>query len=43
MTIKELLEYVDEVLDNVFSPAVKLRWINQIEAELQTDVLLLAP
>lgn len=42
MKIKELFEYVDEIMENVFSDKVKLRWINQIEAELQTDVLLLS-
>jgi len=41
MKIKELFEYVDEVMENVFSEKVKLRWLNQIEAELQVDVLLL--
>ena len=43
MKIRELFEYVDEVMENVFSDKVKLRWLNQIEAELQVDVLLLAP
>ena len=42
MKIRELFEYVDEVMENVFSDKVKLRWVNQIEAELQTNVLLLA-
>ena len=43
MKVKELFEYVDEIMENVFSDTVKLRWLNQIEAELQVDVLLLAP
>lgn len=42
MKIYELLEYVDELQENCFSDQVKLRWINQIEAEIQTEVLLLA-
>lgn len=42
MKIREVFEYVDEIMENVFSEKVKLRWLNQIEAELQTDVLLLA-
>lgn len=42
MKIYELLEYVDELQENCFSDRVKLRWINQIEAEIQTEVLLLA-
>ena len=42
MTIAELFEYVDEILENPFSDKIKLRWLNQVEAELQVDVLLLA-
>ena len=42
MKIREVFEYVDEIMENVFSEKMKLRWLNQIEAELQTDVLLLA-
>ena len=42
MKIKDLLEYVDELQSNVFSQKVKIRWINQLEAEVQTEVLLLA-
>jgi hypothetical protein len=33
---------VDELQENVFSPKVKIRWINQLEAEVQTEALLLA-
>ena len=42
MKIKDLLEYVDELQENVFSPKVKIRWINQLEAEVQTEILLMA-
>ena len=42
MKISDLLDYVDEILHNVFSVKTKLRWINQLEAEVQTEVLLLA-
>lgn len=42
MRIAELFEYVDEILENPFSTGVKLRWLNQVEAEIQVDVLLLA-
>lgn len=42
MRVYELLEYVDELQENVFSDRVKLRWINQLEAEIQVEVLLLA-
>ena len=43
MTVAELFEYVDEILENPFSDNIKRRWLNQIEAEIQVDVLLLAP
>ena len=42
MKVAELFEYVDEILENPFSNKVKLRWLNQVEAELQVDVLLMA-
>lgn len=42
MTVAELFEYVDEILENPYPDEIKLIWLNQIEAELQVDVLLLA-
>ena len=42
MTVSELFEYVDEILENSFTDKIKLRWLNQVEAELQVDVLLMA-
>lgn len=42
MKVSDLMEYVDAVLMNVFPAKVKLRWLNQIEAELQAEVLLTA-
>jgi hypothetical protein len=42
MRIAELFEYVDEIMENPFSAGTKMRWLNQVEAEIQTDVLLLA-
>lgn len=41
MTIQNVLDYVDELYENVFSENIKLRWLNQLEAEIQTEVLLL--
>lgn len=41
MTIRNVLDYVDELYENVFSENIKLRWLNQLEAEIQTEVLLL--
>lgn len=43
MTVAELFEYVDVILENPFPDNIKRRWLNQIEAEIQVDVLLLAP
>lgn len=42
MKIQDVISYVDEIYENAFSDKTKLRWINQLEAELQTEVLLLA-
>lgn len=42
MTVSELFEYVDEILENPYSDEVKLIWLNQVEAEIQVDVLLMA-
>ena len=43
MKVSELMEYVDAIMENAFSDFVKRRWLNQIEAEIQVDVLLMAP
>lgn len=43
MTVAELFEYVDVILENPFPDNIKRKWLNQIEAEIQVDVLLLAP
>ena len=42
MTVKDVLEYVDDLYENSFDEQTKLIWINQIEAEIQAEVLLLA-
>lgn len=42
MTVKDVLDYVDEVKDNTFSRKTKLIWLNELEYRVQTDVMLLA-
>lgn len=42
MKIKDLLEYIIELKEPAFSEKTMVRWLNQIEAEIQTEVLLLA-
>lgn len=42
MTVREALEYVDELYESPFSLEMKLIWLNQIEAEIQVEVLLTA-
>lgn len=42
MKVKDLLEYIIELKEPAFSEKTMVRWINQIEAEIQTEVLLLA-
>ena len=43
MTVGELLEYVDEIAENPFSTRIKLKWLNQVEADIQVQVLRLSP
>lgn len=42
MTLKELIEYSDELVPNAFSDKIKTELVNQVEAEIQQDVYLLA-
>ena len=42
MKIRDVLDYVMELKEPAFSETVLMRWINQIEAEIQTEILLLA-
>lgn len=42
MTVKDVLDYVNEVKDNTFSRKTKLIWLNELEYRVQTDVMLLA-
>ena len=43
MTVREAIAYLDDVKPNAFTEAVKLRWINQIEGRLASEVFLMAP
>ena len=40
MTVSELIAYVDSVKPNAFSDSDKLVWLNEIEARIQTEVML---
>ena len=40
MTVSELMAYVDSVKPNAFSDSDKLVWLNEIEARIQTEVML---
>lgn len=42
MTVKDILDYVDEVKQNTFSRKTKLIWLNELEYRVQTDVMLLS-
>ena len=39
MKITDLIDYVRELCGNSYSDEMMLRWINQVEAEIQQDVL----
>lgn len=43
MTIKEAIQIADDMRPNALSDDIKLRWINELEGKVQTDVFLLAP
>ena len=42
ITVKAILDYVDELKLNNFSRNTKLMWLNEIEYRVQTDVMLFA-
>ena len=41
MTIKEVIDYVDEIKPNAFSNATKTIWLNEVEGQVMTEVFLL--
>ena len=41
MTLKELIEYVDEIKPNAFSNTTKTMWVNELDGKIQTEVWLL--
>ncbi len=43
MTVREIIDYVDEIKPNAFSDTVKLRWLNLLEGRVTAEVLLWAP
>ena len=43
MTIRDVLEYVDEIHDNTFSDDLKCRWVAECEARVWTGVMLRDP
>lgn len=42
MKIRDVLDYVMELKEPAFSEKTLLRWVNQIEAEIQAEILLIA-
>lgn len=41
MKIRDVFDYVIELMEPAFSENILLRWLNQVEAEVQTEVLLI--
>ena len=39
-TVKEILDYVDEVKPNAFTAAQKVNWLTQIERRIQLEIYL---
>lgn len=42
MTLGEVIDFVDGLKPNAFTPAQKTQWLNECEGMVQTEVLLLA-
>nr|DAH12348.1 MAG TPA: collagen triple helix repeat protein [Bacteriophage sp.] len=42
MKLQQLIDYIDAVVPNVFNTAQKVEMVNQIEAEIQQDIYLIA-
>lgn len=42
MKVKELLSFVDKIVPHSFPEEVQIRWINEVEGRVQTEVLLLS-
>ncbi len=41
MTLKQVIDFVDEIKPNAFSNDAKTVWINEVEGYVQTEVFLL--
>ena len=40
MTIKEVIDYVDDIKPNAFSNATKTIWLNEVEGQVMTEIFL---
>ena len=43
MTVKQCVQYVDEVKPNAFSTEAKITWVSQIEGRIASEIFLMAP
>ena len=43
MTILEAIELADAIKPNAFDTATKIRWLSEVEGQIQADIWLLAP
>lgn len=41
MTLKEIIDRVDDIKPNAFDEATKTMWLNEVEGYVQTEILLL--
>lgn len=39
-TVKQIIDYVDEIKPNAFTPARKVAWLNELEGRIQIRVFL---
>ena len=43
MTVKECIQYVDEIKPNAFPAERKIEWVSQIEGRIASEIFLMAP
>jgi len=43
MKLKAVIDFIDEIKPNAFTPEQKTRWISEAEGRIQTEIFLLAP
>lgn len=43
MTIKQVIDFIDDIKPNAYTNAQKTRWIAEVEGKIQSEIFLFAP